>query len=109
MPVELVKHGLTAGLAIWFVLLLTLVAGRILNGTIEAQGMLSTTRHAGVEPERVLTMLAGPAIIVIYLLDALHTNVTTNTPKLPELNQNLLMLLTGGNGIYLAGKAARTK
>ncbi len=110
MSTEFIARCLTAGLLIWFVLLVVLIAGRILRGDIDTTGFLRTARaDTGVLPERALSMSVFPLVIVSYAYSALHADMNVSHPSLPDLPANLLMLITGGNGIYLAGKIARTR
>jgi len=96
------------GLAVWFVLLAAIVVWRMLTGEIDATGLL---RHDpgddGIAPERVLSVIAFPAVLASYVLTALHADMSVNA-ALPNPSENLVLLLTGGNGLYLAGKIART-
>lgn len=105
---SLIFRVFEAGLAIWFVALAAIVIGRVLRGEIDTAGLL---RHGGgdaaVAPERVVSMLAFPVVLASYALSALHADVAA-TPALPDLSENMLLLLGGGNGLYLAGKIARS-
>jgi len=105
---DLLLRLFETGLATWFVLLAAIVIGRVLDGTIDASGLM---RHDAddddVAPERVVSMIAFPVVLVSYVLSALHTDVGA-THSLPPLSDNMVLLLTGGNGLYLAGKIART-
>jgi hypothetical protein len=97
-----------AGVALWFVLLAVVVIGRVLSGAIDVGGLLQhDPDDDAVAPERVVSMLAFPVIVVTYVLSALHADVSV-THALPDISQNMILLLTGGNGLYLAGKIART-
>lgn len=105
---SLIFRVFEAGLALWFVLLAGIVIGRVLNGAIDVTGLLQhDVGDDAVAPERVVSMLAFPVIVVTYALSALHADVSV-THALPDLSQNMILLLTGGNGLYLAGKIART-
>ncbi|MEN3376058.1 MAG: hypothetical protein V7604_1413 [Hyphomicrobiales bacterium] len=97
-----------AGLLIWFALLTVLIVMRVLNGDIFAAGMLlQNESDSGVAPERVLAMASFPAVIIGYAMVALHADVSTAHPSLPDVPETLINLLTGGNAVYLAGKIAR--
>lgn len=105
---DLIFRVFETGLAVWFVLLAMLVIGRVLNGRIDATGILQhDAAGAAVAPERVVAMLAFPVILATYVLSALHADMSVK-PALPDLSDNMILLLTGGNGLYLAGKIART-
>jgi hypothetical protein len=101
-----------AGLLVWLGLLALPVTVRMLRGDIRVTGFLSHSLNANggaVAPERVASMITFPLVIVLYTLDALHADVSgaTGRPSLPEVPQYLLALLTGSNGLYLAGKISR--
>jgi hypothetical protein len=101
------------GLFVWLGLLTLLVTIRMLTGKIHVAGLLSHRLNADggkVLPERVLAMAVFPWVLGLYALDALHADVsgTTGPPSLPDVPEYLLSLLTGSNGLYLAGKIART-
>jgi hypothetical protein len=109
MYLDLTIEGLAGGLLLWLALLALIVGGRVLNGDIRSTGFLHTTRNRkpGVAPERALSMMIFPFVIVSYAYTALHADINVAHPAMPDLDQSLLMLLTGGNGVYLAGKIAR--
>ena len=96
------------GLLVWFVLLATLVIGRVLSGDIDATGFLQhDLADNAVAPERVVSMIAFPVVVVTYVLSALHADISVKA-ALPDLSDHMIVLLTGGNGLYLAGKIARS-
>ena len=95
------------GLLVWFVLLAVIVGWRVLTGDIDAGGLLQhDAADDDVAPERVVSMIAFPVVVVNYVLGALHADASVSH-ALPDLSQNMILLLTGGNGLYLAGKIAR--
>ena len=105
---------IATGLLAWFGALALMVAVRILRGDIVASGMLVNDKaradDGSVDPERVLAMAVVPAVLAAYTIHALNTGVVTNPAGLssmPDLPESLVTLLTGGNGLYLAGKIAR--
>jgi hypothetical protein len=104
----LIVRCFETGLLVWLALLAAIVIGRVLNGDIDATGLLQHGAGDGaVAPERVVSMLAFPVVLVTYVLNALHADVSVHA-ALPDLSDNMILLLTGGNGLYLAGKIART-
>jgi hypothetical protein len=110
MSVEFIARGFSAGLLIWLVLLAAIIAGRVLRGDLDTTGLLRTALpDDGVAPERALSMALFPVVIVGYLFSALHADLSAAHPSLPDLSENLLVMLAGGNGIYLAGKIARNQ
>ena len=105
---HLIFRVFETGLAVWFALLAMTVLSRVLSGEIDAAGLLQHGADDGaVAPERVVSMLAFPVIIVTYVLSALHADMSVHA-ALPDLSDKMILLLTGGNGLYLAGKIART-
>lgn len=95
------------GLIVWFFFLAVLIAGRTLRGDIKTTGFLRNEQATPVAPERAIHLSVFPVVILSYVFIALHTNVHVEHPSLPDVPQDLLLLLTSGNGIYLAGKIAR--
>jgi hypothetical protein len=109
---ELIAKGLAAGLLVWFFLLAALIGVRILRGDIEVTGFLAHSAGAAgkaMEPERVVVMTAFPLVILMYTMSALHADLTpiNGRPTMPDVPEYLLTILTGGNGLYLAGKMFR--
>jgi hypothetical protein len=98
--------AVSAGLLTWFGLFLLLVGLRVLRGDFGVGGMLAESPTGAVTPERVLSMAIFPVILVSYVLSALQIDVRAD-PRLPDISANLVSLLTGSNGLYLAGKIAR--
>lgn len=106
---HLVVPMLKTGLLIWLALLFAIVIGRILKGDLNTAGLLRHGRSdPNVAPERVLLTAGFPAVILSYVFLGLHVDVHTLHPALPDVPDSLLMLLTGSNGLYLAGKIARS-
>ncbi|MBR0708683.1 MULTISPECIES: hypothetical protein [Bradyrhizobium] len=104
----------------WFGAMLLLVLIRVLLDRGASRGLLVSDGHRDrskrqprderVNPERVMAAAIVPAVLAAYTIHALNTGiVTTETGamSMPDLPENLLTLLTGGNGLYLAGKIAR--
>ncbi len=106
----LVITVLQSGLLGWMGLLMLLVGTRILSGDINAQGLLShRLDDQTVLPERALSMAVFPVVIVSYAYTALNTDISTGGPvRLPDVPESLLNLMIGTNGLYLAGKIARS-
>ena len=104
---KILEYGLLA----WFAALALLIAIRTLRGDIESTGFLRRGGAAGdtVEPERALMMAVVPAAIVFYGYNALTTEllIVNGRPSLPDVPQYLMVLVTGSNSLFLAGKIAR--
>jgi hypothetical protein len=105
----LIAKVFAAGLLAWMILLVLLIAVRVLRGDIYAKGMLVPREgDPDVAPERVLAMAVFPVVIITYAYTALNMDLeAAGTLRLPDVPETLLTLLSGGNGIYLAGKIAR--
>src|SRR5258708_312255 len=103
MTIAVVSKLLSAGLLMWFGLLLMMIAGRVTSGNIQTAGMLTETAETGDTPERMLLMAVGPALLVMYALSALNTDILT-TRRLPDVPEAFTAILTGTNGLFLAGK-----
>jgi hypothetical protein len=104
---------LATGLLVWLSLLALLVSFRALRGDIKVAGILAHRLDAAdggqVVPERIVAMIVFPFVLLVYTLNALQADVGAagGAPSLPDVPEYLLSLLTGGNGLYLAGKIAR--
>jgi hypothetical protein len=101
---------LEAGLLAWMGLLVLLVGLRLLRRDIPTTGLLtSNVENEDIAPERVAALAIFPAVLVYYVIHALNSDLTVvnNRPVMPDIPENVLALLTGGNGLYLAGKIAR--
>lgn len=100
---------LAAGLLTWLGLLAMLVAVRVLRGDIRVSGFLAESDGAQVTPERALMMIVFPLVLLMYVLRALNGDlaIVDGRPIMPDVPEFLLAVLTGGNGLYLAGKIAR--
>ena len=109
MSMTVIAMAFAVGLLVWFALLALLITLRVMRGDIQASGMLlHDESDANVKPERVVAMAVFPAVIIGYAIAALHTDVAKAMhPSLPDVSETLIGLLTGSNGLYLAGKIAR--
>jgi len=102
---------LQIGLLVWLLAFAFFLAGRILTGDIDTGGMLMSGRTPAIDPERVIAMAVFPTVVVYYVMHTLGTDVVIVNGRgaMPDIPQELIALLTSGNGIYLAGKIARTR
>jgi hypothetical protein len=57
----------------------------------------------------MLNVAIFPVGIIGYAFTALHADVNVAHPILPDVSNEFMTLPTGGNGLYLAGKIARTQ
>lgn len=111
MTPGLIAQVLKAGLLIWIALLMAIVVGRLLRGDMSTRGLLAdSVQSAGTEttPSRAIAMLVFPLVIFFLTIEALHFDPSAiapgSRPTFPDISDNLVLLLTGGNGVYLAGK-----
>ncbi|SRR5258707_15603831 len=109
---DVVIQVLKSGLLAWLGLLALMIAIRVAQGKIQAGGILvnSSARLGQVDPERAVAMVIFPYVILMYALDALHADMSgaAGRPSMPDVPTYLLTLMTGGHGVYLAGKFTRT-
>jgi hypothetical protein len=111
MTAGLVAQVLKVGLCAWLALLMAIVIGRVLRGDISSRGLLANdASRAGSETTatRAIAMLVFPLVILFLIVPALNFDPAAVAdgarPMFPDIPDNLVMLLTGGNGLYLAGK-----
>ena len=111
MTAELVAQGLKAGLLFWLVMLMLIIIGRILRGDIRTRGALANDPdQAGTETTapRAISALVFPLVILFLIAEAMNFDPNVlgpnGRPAFPDISDNLIMLLTGGNGLYLADK-----
>jgi ABC-type amino acid transport system permease subunit len=111
MPI--ITNLLAAGLVAWLGLVALLIAVRVSRGDIRVAGFLADTTGAEIRvaPERVVALVAFPLVLLMYATNALNAELTVvgGRPVMPDVPEYLLMLLIGGNGLYLTGKIARRK
>lgn len=107
--VDLLQYGLIG----WFGVLLGVICLRMLQGRMRLSGMLADHVGGGIDVERVQAMAVFCFVVSAYLLEGLHMleNMPPPPPEgqrlsMPDISESLLVLLTGSNGVYLAGKIA---
>ena len=98
---------LSAALLTWLGSLAGLVALRVLMGNIRSSGFLSDNPGSEVAADRVVAMAVFPAVVLAYVISALNTDLSGPSPSLPDVPESVIALLTGSNGLYLAGKINR--
>ena len=74
-----------AAMALWFVLLAAIVIWRVLTGAIDLRGVLQHDPAQGVAPERLVTLVAFPTVLVSYVMSALHADASAHS--LPDISQ----------------------
>jgi len=108
---HLIAQTLTILLIGWLAALAFAVVIRILRGDINTTGMLRTRPGAGIDPERATMMLTTLLVIGGYALDVLSNgaieNPVTGKDTMPDAPQELLLIMGGGNILYLTGKIGR--
>jgi len=108
--VDVIVKLLSTGLLVWFAFFVALVATRILRGDIEVSGFLahSAARDAPTLPERVIAVAVLATVIAGYMLLTIDADVSGTAPHLPDIPFSVVILLALSNGLYLAGKIARS-
>lgn len=96
---------LATGLQLWLAVLAVIVAMRVLRGGGIAE-MVTTRKGGGIDPDRVQSLLiflfaAGTLIVGAFDPEAPRAS-------LPDVPDAVIVLLAGSNGLYLAGKVARS-
>ena len=106
---QLAARILEYGFLAWFGLLALLIAIRILRRDIEVTGFLTQRANGeAIAPERALLMAVFPIVLAYYVYTAISGDyANAMPPRLPDVPDYLLSLLTGTNSLYLAGKIAR--
>jgi hypothetical protein len=107
---NLISQVVATGLLVWFALLVLLAVRPLLSGDSALGLLTSTTPDEPIQYERLLVVVLVPSILGYYVIDTLNQALVFNAagrPTLPEIPESLLSILTGGNGLYLAGKIAR--
>ncbi len=87
-------------LCAWVSAAAALIAYRMVVGRIPLRGLL-TIDGDRFSAERLQLLLVFMGALVVYAADAL------NTKKMPEISDELLIILGGSNALYIAGKVAR--
>lgn len=89
----------------------SIILYRLSTGGISMAGMLRTGAGTGqIEPERV-QLLIGSIAALSYYVSFVLTEATDSQKALktmPEMPELVVVLLAGGNLLYLGGKIART-
>lgn len=111
MTAAWIAQALKFGLLVWLGLLMAIVVGRILRGHIPARGVLAhNPQNAGEETTapRAISALVFPLVILFLVLEATKFDPSivgpNGWPMFPDISDNFLLLLIGGNGLYLADK-----
>ncbi|MBM3530095.1 MAG: hypothetical protein FJX62_18590 [Alphaproteobacteria bacterium] len=111
MTAAWIAQALKVGLLIWLGLLMAIVIGRVLCGKIPTRGVLARNpQNAGRETSapRAISALVFPLVILFLVLEAMKFDPGVlgpdGWPMFPDISDNFLLLLTGGNGLYLADK-----
>ena len=98
----------------WLGALAAVVAIKMLRGEINTHGLLSRTQGSDLEPERVALLVTTLAIAGFYVIHTLGTPLEDLTKTadgyfLPDLPEELLVVLGGSQATYLTAKFFRNK
>lgn len=88
---------------------ITVVAGKMLAGTISLRGLLAGQTHGKIEPERILafgTAIVLPALYLIHCMTALTNGAVLRA--LPGAEPWMVAALLASQALYLAGKFLRS-
>ncbi|CDZ46714.1 hypothetical protein [Neorhizobium galegae] len=79
---------------------------KLLNGHINTAGMLETAPDRPIDPERLLVLIG--TVLAGFGYFSYGLNVGAKNGALPDLPEELVTALGGGNLLYLSGKIFRT-
>ncbi|MBS9478616.1 hypothetical protein [Ancylobacter radicis] len=103
------------GLLGWFAILLGTLVVRGLRGDLRLAGVLTHQDSHAIDPERVQSLAVFAFVIGAYALEGMEAFHAMAIPlegglpaSMPDISDTLLVLLMGSNGVYLAGKIARS-
>ncbi len=103
------------GLLGWFAIMLGTLVVRGLRGDMRLAGVLTHQDGHAIDPERVQSLAVFAFVIGAYALEGMEAFHAMALPvkgappaRMPDISDTLLVLLTGSNGVYLAGKIARS-
>ena len=92
---------------VFLVVLLLIVGFQVITGEINMKGLLIEKKAdgslAGFSPAR-LQMLLVTFAGAFYLISQVVDLIYQGTPKFPEVDNRLFLLLGGSHSIYLGGK-----
>lgn len=111
MAYETVWWALSAFLVVWLVAMTGLVALKILTNEIRLRGLLSSPNVEDIDPERIGLLLVSIFSIAAYGLSVATGEriIDSNTESIvmSDVPDSLLLILAGGNAIYISGKIVR--
>lgn len=96
MSGQMVAHGVV----IWLILLIALIGYRLLTGSINLRGLISTGDDH-VTPERVQLLITSITSVVVYANDSVDAG------ELVEPSLFVVSGFAGSHVVYLVGKYAR--
>lgn len=94
-----------------FVAAVGIILYKLLTGGIDMTGLLRTrASDERIEPERIQLLMGSIAATAIYVSYVLSeaANAEDALQAFPEIPETAVLLLAGGNVLYLSGKIART-
>jgi hypothetical protein len=101
----IIAPAATTILVVFLFVLLFVVAVKMLNGDILTDGMLSHESGGDIDPERLLMLIGTIMGAFAYLSYGLSKGA--HDGALPDIPEELLTALGGGNLFYLSGKIFR--
>ncbi len=98
-----IHDWLNWGLQIWLALMVATVVVKMLQGDIALTETMAHEHQGGYAPERAQLFLASIAAVAYYAFQGFSL-LGTGATSLPDVDDTVVTLLAGSNGIYLFGK-----
>jgi hypothetical protein len=84
-----------------------LVAFQMITGRINIKGLLSdkTKKGAGTFSPARLQLLMFTLAFAVYILGKVMNSIAAGNPHLPEIDQNVMLILGGSQALFLGAKS----
>jgi hypothetical protein len=96
------------GLEAWLAALAVIVAWRLLVEGHLFNGLLSTRRGDGIEPDRLQLLLATGGGLIAYVAAGAHA-IQQGADRMPDAPTELISILAASQAVYLGGKISRLR
>ncbi len=95
----------------WMVVLFSVVMIKLLRGNINTFGLLCTSNGSSsdIDPERLVLVISTVIAAIYYIMLTMETTCFPGVPGcgLPDIPDELLMILGGSHSAFLTGKIFR--